>query len=85
MFNNLQRFGLSLRQNVRHISSREWRIKNNAPRMRLDDMQEWSYVDGRGAGPPSIRQKNRYIRDQELAETVVRRFKELQSAKALKK
>lgn len=68
-------------QNKRMIGVREWRKKYNRPKNRLDFMPEWSYLDGRGYGPPSMVQKKRYIRDQVLGQTVVERLNELEEAK----
>lgn len=65
----------------RSITSREWREKHNRFRNRLNDLPDWSYTDGRGYGPPSAAQKRRYLADQELGQTVVRRIKEMQEAK----
>ncbi|KAI2809305.1 hypothetical protein BLOT_000453 [Blomia tropicalis] len=65
----------------RMITSKEWREKHNRPKDRLSDMPDWSYTDGRGFGPPSVAQKKRYIRDQELAKEMIRRFKDLKEAK----
>lgn len=69
---------------VRSVTSQEWREKNNRFRNRLSDLPDWSYTDGRGYGPPSIGQKKRYLGNQELGETVVRRMKELNEAKKFK-
>lgn len=65
----------------RSVTSREWREKHKRFRNRLDQMHDWSYTDGRGYGPPSTAQKKKYLTDQELGQTVVRRMKELQEAK----
>ena len=69
---------------TRGITSKEWREKHNRFRDRLSDMPDWSYTDGRGYGPPSIGQKERYIAHQELGKTVVRRMQELVEAKKIK-
>lgn len=59
----------------------EWRKKHNFYREHLNQMPEWSYLDGRGYGPPSKQQRLIYERDQDLAKTVVERMKELNEAK----
>lgn len=65
------------------MALRDWREKHNKHRKRLSDLPDWSYTDGRGFGPVSVAQKARYVRDQELGETVVRRLKELNQAKQI--
>ncbi|KAF7493971.1 Sodium/calcium exchanger 3 [Sarcoptes scabiei] len=60
---------------------KEWRKKHNFYREHLNQMPEWSYLDGRGYGPPSKQQRLIYERDQDLAKTVVERMKELNEAK----
>ena len=69
---------------ARFITSREWRQKNGLFRARLSELPDWSYTDGRGYGPPSVAQKKRYLVNQELGQTVVRRMKELNEAKKFK-
>ena len=49
----------------------------------LTDLPDWSYVDGRGFGNPSLGQKRRYLRDVELAKTVVKNVKMFKTAKEL--
>ncbi|KAH9421876.1 hypothetical protein DERP_002166 [Dermatophagoides pteronyssinus] len=81
IFHNQIIVPLIFNQDKRLISVQEWRKKYNRPKNRLDFMPEWSYLDGRGYGPPSAVQKKRYIRDQVLGQTVVERLIELQEAK----
>ena len=64
-----------------YITSKEWREKYHRYRTRLNESPDWSYTDGRGYGPLTPGQKERYLRDQQMAETVVIKLKELKEAK----
>ena len=77
-----------IKQTKREITVRKWRrlmgrpefTSNSGPLVELPD---WSYTDGRGYGPLTVGQKTRYLRDQEMAKTVVHYMKYMKSAKEL--
>lgn len=66
-----------------YLTVKEWRAKHNRYRGRLNDMPDWSYADGRGFGPPLPANKRKYLRDQDLARSVIEKLKELHDAKRL--
>lgn len=69
-----------LNGNARCFSNRVRRTKREVNNL-LSEMPEWSYLDGRNFGPPSIKQKYKYLHDQELAQTIIDQMKDLQDAK----
>lgn len=73
---NLSRLNVTSRYLSNRVPKTSLEINNI-----LSEMPEWSYLDGRGYGPPSIKQKYRYLQDQELAQTVINQMKDLQDAK----
>ena len=70
----------------RHITVKKWRKLNGRPPSQcgpLAELPDWSYTDGRGYGPPTVGQKKRYMRDQEMAEKVVQYMEYMNTAKRM--
>ena len=78
-----------LKQSKREITVRKWRrmtgraVEHQSMSSPLTDLPDWSYTDGRGYGPMTVGQKNRYNRDQEMAKTVVKYMEYMRGAKKL--
>ncbi|XP_054160277.1 39S ribosomal protein L52, mitochondrial-like [Oppia nitens] len=68
-----------------YITVRKWRAMHNMSQSTspLNELPDWSYTDGRGFGPLTVGQKKRYLRDQELARSVINHWKDMQTAKQL--
>ena len=77
-----------IKQSKREISLRKWRRMNGRPEHTsnagpLVELPDWSYTDGRGYGPLTVGQKKRYMRDQEMAKTIVNYMQYMGKAKEL--